>query len=143
MLALSALSLLPDADFIAFHLGIPYSHPLGHRGMTLSRAFALLVGLAVRLVRRLRGRPAFADALLVTAVVASHGVLDAMTTGGLGVEFFWPFDPRRFFLPWRFIPVAPGRLDGERTRTLGPHRGGALFRPPPRLLASTERGHCA
>ena len=107
MLALSALSLLPDADFIAFHLGIPYSHPLGHRGMTHSLAFALLVGLAVGLVLRLCVRPAFADALLVTVVVASHGVLDALTTGGLGVEFFWPFDPQRFFLPWRFIPVAP------------------------------------
>jgi inner membrane protein len=107
MLGLSALSLLPDTDFIAFHLGVPYSHPLGHRGMTHSPAFAVLVGLLVALVLPLRGRPALGDALLATAVVASHGVLDAMTTGGLGVEFLWPVDPHRFFLPWRFIPVAP------------------------------------
>ena len=107
LLGLSALSLLPDADFMAFGLGIPYAHPLGHRGMTHSPAFAVLVGLAVYAVLRLRRRPALGDALLATAVVASHGLLDAMTTGGLGVEFLWPLDSRRFFLPWRFIPVAP------------------------------------
>jgi inner membrane protein len=107
MLGLSALSLLPDADFIAFPLGIPYAHPLGHRGMTHSPAFAVLVGLLVALVLRLRGRPALGDALLVTVVVASHGVLDAFTTGGLGVEFLWPLDAHRFFAPLRFIPVAP------------------------------------
>jgi inner membrane protein len=107
MAGLAMLSLLPDADFVAFGLGIPYAHPLGHRGMAHSPAFAALVGLALGLMLRLRGRPALADALLVTAVVASHGLLDAMTTGGLGVEFLWPLDPRRFFLPVQFIPVAP------------------------------------
>jgi inner membrane protein len=53
------------------------------------------------------GRPVLRDALLVTAVVATHGLLDALTTGGLGVEFFWPFSPARYFLPVRFLPVAP------------------------------------
>ena len=107
MLGLAALSLLPDADFVAFHLGIPYSHPLGHRGMTHSPAFAVLVGIVIYGALRMSGRPALLDALLATLVLASHGVLDAMTTGGLGVEFLWPMDPQRFFLPWRFIPVAP------------------------------------
>lgn len=107
MLGLAALSLLPDVDVVTFRLGIPYSHPLGHRGMTHSPAFAVLVGLAAYLALRMRGRPALGDALLATLVVASHGVLDAMTSGGLGVEFLWPADPHRFFLPWRFIPVAP------------------------------------
>jgi inner membrane protein len=107
MLALSALSVLPDIDVIAFRLGIPYPHPFGHRGMTHSLAFAVMVGLLVALGLRLRRRPVLVDALLATVVVASHGVLDAMTTGGLGVEFFWPLDTRRYFLPWQFIPVAP------------------------------------
>ncbi len=116
MVGLSALSLLPDEDFIAFRLGIPYAHPLGHRGMTHSLVFAVLVGLLVALALRLRGRPALGDALLATVVVASHGVLDAFTTGGLGIEFLWPFDTRRFFAPLRFIPVAPlgARMLGER-----------------------------
>ena len=107
MLGLSALSVLPDADFIAFKVGIPYSHPFGHRGMTHSLLFAVLISLVVALERRLRRRPVLLDAVLAALVVASHGVLDAMTTGGLGVEFFRPLDTHRYFLPWRFIPVAP------------------------------------
>jgi len=38
---------------------------------------------------------------------ASHGFLDAMTNGGLGVAFFSPFDNTRYFLPWRPIVVSP------------------------------------
>jgi len=38
---------------------------------------------------------------------ASHGLLDALTNGGLGVAFFSPFDNDRFFLPWRPIEVSP------------------------------------
>jgi inner membrane protein len=107
MLGLSALSVLPDADFVAFMVGIPYANPFGHRGMTHSLLFAVLVGLVVVVALRIRGRPVLLDAALATLVVASHGVLDAMTTGGLGVEFFWPVDTRRYFLPWEFIPVTP------------------------------------
>jgi inner membrane protein len=38
---------------------------------------------------------------------ASHGVLDAMTDGGLGVAFFSPFYNGRYFFPWRPIRVSP------------------------------------
>ena len=38
---------------------------------------------------------------------ASHGLLDAMTDGGLGVTCFAPFDNRRYFLPWTPIRVSP------------------------------------
>jgi len=37
----------------------------------------------------------------------SHGLLDAMTDGGLGVAFFSPFNNDRYFLPWRPIRVSP------------------------------------
>jgi len=37
----------------------------------------------------------------------SHTVLDAMTSGGLGVAALWPFDQGRHFLPWRPISVSP------------------------------------
>ncbi len=30
-----------------------------------------------------------------------------MTTGGLGVAFFSPWDDARYFLPWRPIKVSP------------------------------------
>jgi inner membrane protein len=45
--------------------------------------------------------------LYLFLATASHGVLDAMTNGGLGVAFFSPFDDRRFFLLWRPIRVSP------------------------------------
>jgi len=48
---------------------------------------------------------------------ASHGLLDAMTDGGLGVAFFAPFDNRRYFLPWTPIRVSPigiGRFSSSR-----------------------------
>ncbi len=41
------------------------------------------------------------------ACAASHGMLDALTNGGLGVAFFSPFEPRRYFFPWRPIAVSP------------------------------------
>jgi len=43
LIAVAALvSLLPDADVAAFGFGIPYEHPLGHRGFTHSIAFAFV-----------------------------------------------------------------------------------------------------
>ena len=38
---------------------------------------------------------------------ASHGILDAMTTGGGGIAFFAPFWNERYFFPWRPILVSP------------------------------------
>ena len=40
-------------------------------------------------------------------VVASHGILDTMTDGGLGCALLWPFDATRYFAPWNPIPVSP------------------------------------
>jgi inner membrane protein len=40
-------------------------------------------------------------------VTASHGMIDAMTDGGLGVAFFAPFDNNRYFFPWRPVQVSP------------------------------------
>jgi inner membrane protein len=47
----------------------------------------------------------------------SHGILDAMTDGGLGVAFFSPIDQNRYFLPIRPIHVASMSLRD----LLGPH----------------------
>jgi len=41
-----AASILPDIDALGFMAGIPYGHPLGHRGFTHSIVFALLAGAA-------------------------------------------------------------------------------------------------
>ncbi|HET9484142.1 MAG TPA: metal-dependent hydrolase, partial [Xanthomonadales bacterium] len=102
-------TLVPDLDVIGLRLGIPYDAPLGHRGFSHSLAFAtLLAGLLATLGARLWAgvsRPlAFAFFFVCTA---SHGVLDAMTTGGHGIAFFAPFSNERHFLPWRPIEVSP------------------------------------
>ena len=43
---------------------------------------------------------------------ASHGFLDSMTNGGLGVAFFAPFSNTRYFLQWRPIVVSPISIYG-------------------------------
>lgn len=100
-------SILPDIDFIGFRLGVPYSSFWGHRGITHSLTFAaiLAVCLAAGFISTFR-RPWMLAALLFV-VTATHGFLDAMTDGGLGIAFFSPFDLQRYFLPWRPIHVSP------------------------------------
>lgn len=114
MFALSVASLTPDADVIAFGLGIPYEAPFGHRGASHSLVFALLFGIAAGLLAgwqapdrsRARARGLKVGAF-VAAVVLTHGPLDALTDGGRGVALLWPFSTERIFFPWRPIPVAP------------------------------------
>ncbi len=108
LLAAAAIaSCVPDADSIGFRLGIPYGHVFGHRGFSHSIAFALLIGLlGVLFATPLRAKRSSAFLVLFIATV-SHGLLDAVTTGGLGVAFFSPFSNERFFFPWQFIKVSP------------------------------------
>jgi inner membrane protein len=88
------LPILPDFD--SFSLA-PYGSTLGHRGFTHSVAFALGVGLVTALATmryfHLRFWPLFGLFFLVTV---SHGVLDAFTTGGCGIPFFWPLTDQRW-----------------------------------------------
>jgi inner membrane protein len=101
------LSMLPDSDVIGFSFGIPYTSIWGHRGVTHSFAFALVVGAAVALLVRRRRGAAFPTALLAALVVMSHGLLDTLTDGGRGIALLWPFTDRRYFAPWHPIPVSP------------------------------------
>jgi inner membrane protein len=103
-------SAIPDLDVIGFRFGIHYRDFLGHRGFTHSLAFAALLATLVSILFPLRDAEARARYSVGTYLffcTASHGVLDAMTNGGLGVAFFSPFDTRRYFFPWRPIQVAP------------------------------------
>ncbi|MEM7412117.1 MAG: metal-dependent hydrolase [Myxococcota bacterium] len=103
---LPALSAAPDLDVIGFWWGIPYGHPLGHRGLTHSLPFAAAVAGAIYAL--LRGRP-FAGriAVLCGLAVASHGLLDTFTNAGLGVGLWIPFDAARHFAEWRPISTSP------------------------------------
>ena len=104
-------STLADADVLAFSLGIDYGHVLGHRGLSHSLFFALVLSLlvVVCLFSRLKifSKAWWAYVCFFFLVAASHGILDAMTDGGMGIAFFAPFDNARFFLPWTPLPVSP------------------------------------
>jgi len=102
-----ACSLVPDIDSIGFHAGVPYGSPWGHRGISHSLLVAAGLAIALAVAFRREFAPAWQLGLLLFAVAASHGVLDAMTNGGLGVAFFAPFDNTRYFFSWRPIQVSP------------------------------------
>ncbi len=121
---LVVLSILPDLDVIAFAVGIPYGYPLGHRGLSHSLPFAVLIAWfvvpyvfpSVPKYTRVWWRLWLACAL----AMASHGLLDALTNGGLGVGFLLPFHSQRYFFPVRPLMVSPiglsAFLDGPMIR---------------------------
>ncbi|MBN5092819.1 metal-dependent hydrolase [Stenotrophomonas maltophilia] len=126
-------SMLPDADVLAFALHIPYADAFGHRGASHSLLFACVLAMVAALALGVgRGRPWSAPhssgsrrpwsapttqaatltstvqaAVFVFVCAASHPLLDAMTSGGLGVALAWPWSDHRFFAPWRPIRVSP------------------------------------
>ena len=100
-------SVLPDVDVIGFRYGVQYGAVWGHRGMTHSLLFAALAAAVVGTLLKYSGSDRWSLMLLLFVITASHGLLDAMTDGGLGVAFFSPFNMTRYFLPWRPIEVSP------------------------------------
>ena len=97
-------ALLPDLDVITFGK-IPYSHPFGHRGFTHSILFAIIWATILAFVFTKTKRVLFFVVILFSTL--SHGILDALTTGGKGVGFLIPFYNERFFFPWKVIKVSP------------------------------------
>ena len=83
------------------------------RGL-LTAAVALSLGLVLGLAfsegSRLRARIGWG--LLFGALIASHPLLDMLTTGGHGVAPWAPYDNARLFFPkpWRVIQVSPMSL---------------------------------
>lgn len=101
----AVLAMLPDADVAGFKLGIAYADPWGHRGATHSLAIAAVCASLVTLMwptARSVGAWAF-----LFAAMASHGLLDMLTSGGLGVALFWPVETARHFFALTPIRVSP------------------------------------
>lgn len=100
-----AFAMLPDADVIGFKFGIDYADSWGHRGATHSLVFAAIAALlATALIRP--DKYLIAGAFLFVAM-ASHGLLDTLTNGGLGAALFWPVSEARIFAPSTPIAVSP------------------------------------
>jgi inner membrane protein len=108
LLALACVaSVLPDADVLGFFYGIPYASQFGHRGFTHSIAFAIAIGFCGFSLRRVLDSTGTISFLVPGIATLSHGLLDALTNGGLGVAFFWPLSDVRYFLPWQPLEVSP------------------------------------
>ena len=99
--------MIPDMDVLAFRFNIAYAHDFGHRGVTHSLMFALTLALlALVFSHQLRSSRAIAFSFIGLSTV-SHGLLDMLTNGGLGVAFWWPCSSERFFAAWQVIEVSP------------------------------------
>ncbi|MCC8468849.1 metal-dependent hydrolase [Xanthomonas phaseoli] len=102
-----AAAMLPDVDVLAFALHIPYADAFGHRGASHSLLFAAVMALLGIALHRLLRADAVQASVFLFVCTASHPLLDAMTSGGLGVALGWPWSQTRWFAPWRPIRVSP------------------------------------
>ena len=101
----AVFAIVPDADVVGFRFGIEYAHEWGHRGATHSIVFAAACSGALALVwKEARSLTALA---FLTLAMASHGLLDTLTNGGLGAALWWPFDDARIFAPHTPVRVSP------------------------------------
>ncbi|WP_057922462.1 metal-dependent hydrolase [Lysobacter capsici] len=100
-------AMLPDADVVAFKLGIAYADDFGHRGASHSFVFAAAIAAFGAVFARWLRVPPWRAALWLFVCAASHPLLDALTDGGLGVALYWPWSDARIFAPWRPIEVSP------------------------------------
>lgn len=99
------LAMLPDADVVGFKLGIAYGDAFGHRGASHSLvAAAIFAGLVMAVMPAARTRLC---AMFLWFSCASHGLLDTLTSGGLGAALLWPFSDARFHAPVTPIRVSP------------------------------------
>ena len=113
------LAMAPDADVIGFAFGIDYGDAWGHRGATHSLAFAALCAAAISLVwKEARSSVGW---LFLAFCMASHGLLDTLTDGGLGAALGWPFSEERIFAsvaPIRVSPIGAGFFSARGLETI-------------------------
>lgn len=101
-------AVVPDFDYLGFIQRIPYDSLWGHRGMTHSIVFALLLATFFAFLLREKNEKTYLGFfILLFLTTISHALLDACTNGGLGVAFYSPYNTFRYFFPWRPIQVSP------------------------------------
>jgi len=110
LIAFALLAVLPDADVLLVAMGTMDAGAAGHRGASHSIALAIAVGLLCALATRRLGWPVWRTAVLATAAVASHAVLDVLCHSGRGLPLLWPLSETRFHSPLRILPDAPRGL---------------------------------
>ena len=96
---------IPDLDVFASYFTDTVTALSMHRGFTHSILFALLWALVFVFAIGRKNKLLWGFTIFLSTL--SHGIFDAMTTGGRGVGFFIPFNNERFFFPFRMIKVSP------------------------------------
>ena len=101
----------PDGDALVQHVfRLASSSVYSHRGATHSLFAALAAGLVAALFhRQLKASPLAAGAA-VAAAMASHGLLDMMTSSGRPVAYLWPLSSARLVADWQPIHSSPVHL---------------------------------
>jgi len=107
LLAGMAAAVLPDLDVIAFKFGAAYGGMSGHRGLTHTLLFALLLGVIGYALAPRWKMPRVAGTAWIALCAASHPLLDMLTNGGAGIALLWPLETAHYFFPWRPIEVSP------------------------------------
>ena len=106
----AVLACVGDLDLLGFAFDVRPEDLWGHRGLTHSLPFALALALLgtfafPKLARFSRGWWGVFAFLLFAA--ASHGLVDALTRGEVGVALFSPLSRARLHFPFRPIPSSP------------------------------------
>jgi inner membrane protein len=103
-------SVFPDIDVIAFFYRLPYPHFFFHRGFFHSLFFSLILSFAILTIffhdPKQFSRRSFSFFVFFFLLTASHGLLDALNSGGYGVALFLPFDDSRYSFPWTPLPIS-------------------------------------
>lgn len=100
-MAATLLACVADLDVLGYAFDQRNEDPLGHRGLTHSLLFALLLGSATALLFRRKHLGLFLLAAL------SHPLIDALTFGAQGVALLAPLTDARFLFPLHLVPVLP------------------------------------
>lgn len=104
-------TIIPDFDVVSFKLGISYGDVFGHRGFFHSLVFAFIFSILIVFLffRNVKINSLAKYGLIVYFFIltASHGLLDTLTSGGLGIALFSPFDNARYFYSFTPIKVSP------------------------------------
>lgn len=104
---LAVAAVLPDVDAIGRPFGAGDLMWLGgHRALTHSVSAAIVVGLVLTLFVSRSDAPVRERCVLwsgLSLAIASHGVLDSLTTYGEGVQFWAPWSTGRYRAPWRIL----------------------------------------
>jgi inner membrane protein len=109
--------MLPDLDILGQkYYGIAYRDCFGHRGVfhSLFVAFfaALILIILFKLLTHPQGFKLSKDSFWAFFLgISSHGMLDALTNGGLGVAVFWPINCNRYFFPIRPLEASPLNIE--------------------------------